>query len=124
MPFCTASVCVRPAPWAGSDEYTSSVLPPPLLLLPLPPPLLLLSEPPQAETPTAKAATRQPEAAIQREFKEPLLMGINQRTAIVFAAPSSRQPCQNRGRNAGRIRTGGCAGVSRACAGYREETAR
>jgi hypothetical protein len=49
-------------------------VPPPLLSL-LPPPPLPESEPPQAETPTANAAIRQPEAAIQREFKEPLLMG-------------------------------------------------
>src|SRR3954463_676044 len=101
----------------------SSVLPPLLLLLPLPLPLLL-SEPPHAETPTANAATRQPEAATQREFKEPLLMGISQRAAIVIAAPSSRQPCQNVGRNARRARTRGCGGLSRSCAGYRGGTAR
>src|SRR5689334_14352584 len=51
----------------------SSVLAPPPLL-----PLLELElepPPPHAVTPAA-SATRQPEAAIQREFKEPLLMGI------------------------------------------------
>ena len=77
----------------------SSVLLPPLLLPPLPP-LEFESLPPHAATPTANAATRQPEAANQREFKEPLLMGINQRAAILIAAPSSEQPCQKKGRNA------------------------
>src|SRR5690349_5836823 len=96
-----------------------SVLPPPLLLLPPPPPELE-SSPPQAVTPTANAAIRQPEAAIQREFKEPLLMGINQRAAILRAAPSRRQHCQKRGRNAHACRTARCGGVSRASAGCPE----
>jgi hypothetical protein len=42
--------------------------PPPLLLL-----LELLSSPPHAATPNASATTRQPEAAKERETKEPLL---------------------------------------------------
>jgi hypothetical protein len=42
-------------------------------LLPLPPPLLLLELEPQAATPNASAATRQPEAATERDLKEPLL---------------------------------------------------
>src|SRR4051794_33567480 len=42
--------------------------PPPLPLL-----LELLSSPPQAATPSASAAARQPDAAIERETKEPLL---------------------------------------------------
>src|SRR5215213_3371852 len=94
-----------------------SVLPPPLLLLPPPPPPEPESSPPQAVTPTANAAIRQPEAAIQREFKEPLLMGINQRAAILVTAPSRRQLWQNGGRNAHGLRTGGCGVVSRASAG-------
>src|SRR5215210_1206671 len=93
-----------------------SVLPPPLLLPPSSPPELE-SSPPQAVTPTANAAIRQPEAAIQREFKEPLLMGINQRAAILFTAPSRRQHWQNRGRNAPALRTGRCGVASRGSAG-------
>src|SRR3954447_8976971 len=52
-----------------------SVLPalPPLLLLPLSP---LESSPPHAATPSASAATRQPEAAMNFDFKEPLLMRL------------------------------------------------
>src|SRR5215208_4354661 len=92
------------------------VLPPPLLLPPPPPPEPE-SSPPQAVTPAANAAIRQPEAAIQREFKEPLLMGINQRAAILFAAPSRRQHWQKPGRNAHGFRTGGCGVLSRASAG-------
>src|SRR3954465_16076928 len=53
----------------------SSVLPPLLLLLPPPPPPLS-SPPPHAVTPKASAATRQPEAAIQRDLKEPLLIRV------------------------------------------------
>src|SRR4051812_24583735 len=98
----------------------SSVLPPPLLLLP-PPPLLPESEPPQAVTPTANAATRQPEAAIQREFKEPLLVGISQRAAIVIAAPSRRQHCQNPRRIAQRAAPAGAeVSVARALVARQE----
>src|SRR3954447_6296252 len=46
---------------------TEEALPPPPLLLEL------LSSPPHAATPNANAATRQPEAAIERVNKEPLL---------------------------------------------------
>src|SRR6185436_1907966 len=72
MPFTIAVVCGRDAPCSGSDEYTVtdealSPPPPPLLLPPL------SSSPPQAATPNASAATRQPEAAQEREIKEPLL---------------------------------------------------
>src|SRR5262245_15722289 len=48
-----------------------SVLPP---LLPPLSPELSLSSPPQAVTPRASAPMRQPVAANQREFKEPLLI--------------------------------------------------
>src|SRR3954468_19679347 len=94
-----------------------SVLPPLLPLSLLPPPELL--SPPQAETPTANAAIRQPEAAIQREFKEPLLMG-NKSTGG-DSSHRSLQPRRfaDRGAECLRGRTprcggaDGCHGVSR-----------
>src|SRR5215216_3085544 len=73
MPFTTAVVCARAAPCSGNDEYmvTDFALSPPP-----PPPPPESSSPPQAATPNASAAARQPEAANEREIKEPLLIGI------------------------------------------------
>src|ERR1043165_9204386 len=70
-PLTSAVVCGRDAPCSGSDEYivTEEAAPPP----PPPPLLELLSSSPHAATPNASAATRQPDAARERETKEPLL---------------------------------------------------
>src|SRR4051794_38358701 len=66
----------------------SSFCPPLLLLLPPPPPPLS-SPPPHAVTPKASAATRQPEAAIQRDLKEPLLIRVINCGRASYPAPAS-----------------------------------
>src|SRR3954447_22382036 len=74
----------------------SSVLPPP------PPPLSLeppLSSPPQAATPRDSAPMRQPVAANQREFKEPLLIkGLIWAAILRTPVPAEQQSATKHGR--------------------------
>src|ERR1044072_9276364 len=74
-----------------------SVLPPPLS--PLLPPELSLSSPPQAVTPIASAPMRQPVAANQREFKEPLLIrGLIWAAILRTPFPAAQQTATKHGR--------------------------
>src|SRR3954447_24979833 len=74
----------------------SSVLPPP------PPPLSLeppLSSPPQAATPRDSAPMRQPVAANQREFKEPLLIrGLIWAAILRTPVPAEQKSVTKHGR--------------------------
>src|SRR3954449_4808920 len=72
------------------------VLPPPLPLLLSE---LLLSSPPQAVTPRASAPMRQPVAANQREFKEPLLIkGLIWAAILRTPVPAEQQSATKCGR--------------------------
>src|SRR3954449_4396066 len=72
------------------------VLPPPLPLLLSE---LLLSSPPQAVTPRASAPMRQPVAANQREFKEPLLIkGLIWAAILRTPVPTEQQSGTKHGR--------------------------
>src|SRR3954454_15402476 len=97
MPFTSAVVCGRDAPCRGSEEYTFRVFPP--LPPPLLPPELPLSSPPQAPTPRASAPMRQPVAANQREFKEPLLIkGLIWAAILRTPVPAEQQSATKCGR--------------------------
>src|SRR5919197_2115897 len=79
----------------------SSVFPPPPP--PPPPPELPLSSPPQAPTPRASAPMRQPVAANQREFTEPLLIkGLLWAAIVRTPVPADQQSATKRGRLRGR----------------------
>src|SRR3954449_5179510 len=72
------------------------VLPPPLPLLLSE---LLLSSPPQAVTPRASAPMRQPVAANQREFKEPLLIrGLIWAAILRTPVPAEQKSVTKHGR--------------------------
>src|SRR3954451_3737721 len=82
MPFTIAPVWSFDAPCSGSDEYRSTVAPPPpplLVLVPAPvlpvlPPLSLLSSLPHAAVPNASAPT-QPTSAKVRSLTYSLQSG-------------------------------------------------
>src|SRR4029078_6602882 len=97
------------------------------MVLPPPPPLplseLLLSSPPQAVTPRASAPMRQPVAANQRKFKEPLLIKGLIWAAILRTARSGRATeCHEERQIACSRRTGGCAAGVRIPGGYPGDT--
>src|SRR3954466_4040407 len=97
MPFTSAVVCGRDAPCRGSEEYTFRVFPP--LPPPLLPPELPLSSPPQAATPRDSAPMRQPVAANQREFKEPLLIrGLIWAAILRTPVPAEQKSVTKHGR--------------------------
>jgi hypothetical protein len=79
MPLTNGPVCALEEPWSGRLEYTSTVLPP-LLLLELEPLelllllLLLLLELPQAPSPSAAPASRHA-ATAGRKIRIRLLWG-------------------------------------------------